>query len=96
MQSATPSALPDAIEVASRDEIEALQLQRLRWSLNHAYTNVAHYQQKFDDAGVHPDDLRSVDDSDPRVDAVRPGAVQLPADGSLIPYQDQVQVEVVG
>src|SRR5512143_3512619 len=52
----------DAIENASRDEIAALQLQRLRWSLQHAYDNVPHYKRKFDEAGVHPKDLTSLAD----------------------------------
>ncbi len=52
----------DAIEIASRDEISALQVDRLRWSLRHAYDNVPFYRQAFDTAGVHPDDLRSLDD----------------------------------
>ncbi|CAI8176918.1 MAG: phenylacetate--CoA ligase PaaK [Planktomarina sp.] len=52
----------DAIETASRDEIEALQLQRMQWSLAHAYSNVAHYKDSFDKAGVHPNDLKSVTD----------------------------------
>ncbi len=52
----------DPIEIASRDEIAALQLKRLKWSLRHAYDNVAHYRQAFDAAGVHPDDLKSLDD----------------------------------
>ena len=52
----------DPIEIASRDEIAALQLERMRWSLNHAYTNVPHYTQAFDAAGVHPDDLKSLSD----------------------------------
>lgn len=52
----------DPIETASRDEIAALQLERLRWTLNHAYTNVAHYKAAFDAAGVHPDDCRSLAD----------------------------------
>ena len=51
-----------AIETASRDEIEALQLERMHWSLTHAYTNVPHYKQSFDAAGVHPDDLKSLAD----------------------------------
>src|SRR5210317_1866582 len=51
-----------AIETASRDEIEALQLERMRWSLTHPYTNVPHYKQSFDAAGVHPDDLKSLAD----------------------------------
>ena len=51
-----------AIETASRDEIEALQLERMRWSLTHAYTNVPHYKQNFDAAAVHPSDLNSLAD----------------------------------
>jgi len=52
----------EPIESASRDEISALQLQRLKWSLKHAYDNVPHYKQKFDAAGVHPDDLKTLAD----------------------------------
>ncbi len=52
----------DPIERASRDELQALQLQRLRWSLRHAYDNVAPLRQKFDAADVHPDDLHSLAD----------------------------------
>lgn len=52
----------DPIEIASRDEITALQLERMRWSLAHAYENVAHYTAAFDAAGVHPDDLHSLSD----------------------------------
>jgi phenylacetate-CoA ligase len=52
----------DPIELASRDELAALQLERLRWSLRHAYDDVPHYRRKFDEAGVHPDDVRSLDD----------------------------------
>lgn len=52
----------EPIETASRDEIEALQLARLRWSLRHAYDNVPHYRASFDAAGIHPDDLRSLAD----------------------------------
>lgn len=63
MKDLTPDkASLDPIELASRDEISALQLTRLKWSLNHAYTNVAHYKKAFDAAGVHPDDLRSLSD----------------------------------
>lgn len=51
-----------AIENASRDEIAALQTERLKWSLRHAYDNVAHYTRKFDAAGVHPDDFRELAD----------------------------------
>jgi phenylacetate-CoA ligase len=52
----------EPIETASRDEISALQLERLRWSLRHAYDNVPHYRRKFEAHGVHPDDLRSLSD----------------------------------
>jgi phenylacetate-CoA ligase len=52
----------DPIEVASRDEIAALQRDRLRWSLRHAYDNVPHYKRAFEAAGVHPDDFRELAD----------------------------------
>ncbi|WP_323140056.1 phenylacetate--CoA ligase PaaK [Massilia phyllosphaerae] len=52
----------EPIERASRDELQALQLERLKWSLQHAYDNVPHYRRAFDEAGVHPDDLRSLGD----------------------------------
>lgn len=52
----------EPIEVASRDEISALQLERMKWSLKHAYDNVPFYKKSFDDAGVHPDDLKSLSD----------------------------------
>jgi phenylacetate-CoA ligase len=52
----------DPIERASLDELASLQLERLRWSLRHAYENVLTYRRKFDEAGVHPDDCRSLDD----------------------------------
>ena len=52
----------DPIEIASLDEIQALQLKRMKWSLAHAYNNVPFYKAKFDAAGVHPDDLHSLAD----------------------------------
>ena len=52
----------DPIEIASRDEISALQLERLKWTLRHAYDNVPMYRQRFDEAGVHPDDLKTLSD----------------------------------
>ncbi len=52
----------EPIEIAGRDEVEALQLQRLQWTVRHAYENVAHYRRAFDAAGVHPDDLRTTRD----------------------------------
>ena len=52
----------EPIEIASIDEINALQLDRLKWSVNHAYSNVAFYKNKFDEVGVHPSDLRHLED----------------------------------
>src|SRR4249919_3383072 len=52
----------EPIERASQDELRALQLRRLQWSVRHAYDNVPHYQKKFSQSGVHPDDLKSLDD----------------------------------
>lgn len=51
-----------AIEIASRDEISALQAERLRTSLAHAYQNVPHYRAKFDASGVRPEDFATLDD----------------------------------
>ncbi|MDN5863210.1 MAG: hypothetical protein L0H19_07155, partial [Salinisphaera sp.] len=50
----------EAIERASRDEIAALQLSRLKQTLARAYENVAHYRNAFDTAGVHPGDLKAL------------------------------------
>jgi phenylacetate-CoA ligase len=52
----------DPIEIASTDEIQALQLSRMKWSLKHAYDNVEFYRRSFDVAGVHPDDLKNLSD----------------------------------
>ena len=52
----------DPIETASRDELQALQLERMQWTLRHAYENVPHYRASFDAAGVHPSDLRTLSD----------------------------------
>ncbi len=52
----------DPIEIASIDEIRALQLKRMKRSTRHAYDNVAMYRQRCDDAGVHPDDLQNLSD----------------------------------
>ena len=62
LRSGASRAAVDPIEIASRDEISALQLQRLRWSLRHAYRNVPHYRKAFDAAGVRPADLRHLED----------------------------------
>lgn len=52
----------DPIETASRDEISALQLQRLQWSVRHTYDNVEPYRKKCQEKGVHPDDLKQLSD----------------------------------
>ena len=63
MKDLTPNKADlDPIEIASRDEISALQLERLKWSLSHAYNNVPMYKKRFDEAGVHPDDLKELKD----------------------------------
>ncbi|MFJ3931018.1 MULTISPECIES: phenylacetate--CoA ligase PaaK [unclassified Streptomyces] len=54
--------LLDAGERLGRDELAALQRERLRTTLRHAYENVAFYRKSFDDAGVHPEDLRTLED----------------------------------
>jgi len=51
-----------SLERASQDELRAVQLERLKWSLHHAYDNVEHYRRSFSAHGVHPDDLRSLED----------------------------------
>ncbi|MCG3757040.1 phenylacetate--CoA ligase PaaK [Amycolatopsis sp. Poz14] len=53
---------PTLAENVSADELAALQLERLQWTLRHAYENVPLYRKKFDDAGVHPDDCRELGD----------------------------------
>ena len=52
----------EPIEIASIDEIKALQLNRLKWSVNHAYNNVAFYKNKYDEIGIHPSDLKHLED----------------------------------
>lgn len=57
-----PVSDEDSALNCSRDELEAMQLQRLKWSLHHAYDNVPLYRRKFDEFGIHPDDLRELED----------------------------------
>ena len=52
----------EPIERASRDEVQNLQLERLKWSLQHAYHNVPHYRRVFDQAKVHPSHLKQLCD----------------------------------
>jgi phenylacetate-CoA ligase len=59
---APPPDLLDPAERMSLDELQATQLQRLRWTLRHAYDNVPHYRRTFDAADVHPDDCRELAD----------------------------------
>jgi len=57
------TSLPlEPIEKASVDELRALQLKRLKATLAHAYANSPVYRRKFDEAGVHPEDCRSLED----------------------------------
>jgi len=58
----SPPGELEPIETASVDELRALQLERLRWSLRHAYDNVPYYRKMFDVAAVHPDDLADLAD----------------------------------
>jgi phenylacetate-CoA ligase len=62
MQDKNYEPLLDEGEKLSRDELAALQLDRLQWSLRHAYENSSHYRDAFKAAGVHPDDLTSLGD----------------------------------
>ncbi len=59
---APPRDALDRIELASRDEIAALQLERLQWTLTRSYDRVPHFRAKCEAAGVHPTDCRTLDD----------------------------------
>jgi phenylacetate-CoA ligase len=52
----------EPIETASQDQLAAVQLERLQWTLRHAYQNVPTYRKKFDEAGVRPEDCRTLED----------------------------------
>ncbi len=52
----------DALEQASTDELRHVQLERLKWSVHHAYEHVAHYRRSFDEHGVHPQDIKTLED----------------------------------
>ena len=52
----------ESLERASTDELRHAQLQRMRWSVRHAYEHVEHYRRGFEAQGVHPDDLRTIED----------------------------------
>src|SRR3954453_23800457 len=76
-----PSTL-EPIETASRDELEALQLERLQSTLRHAYEHVPHYRHSFDAAGVHPDGSRAP----AALAAPPPDACRPPADLAKSPF----------
>lgn len=64
-QTSSRDSLPNPLdpeETMSRDQIEAIQLERLKETLHHAYTNVPYYKEKYDAAGVHPEDLKELSD----------------------------------
>src|ERR1700758_3515661 len=60
-QKAKPGQL-ESIEHASQDELQALQLKRLKWSLQHAYDRVRHYRERFSALGLHPSNLKTLED----------------------------------
>src|SRR6201988_2701361 len=63
MSPQTRNAAPlETIERASQDELRALQLTRLKWSLQHAYDRVRHYRERFSALGLHPSNLRTLED----------------------------------
>ncbi len=62
MTTSPNEAILEPIERASCDEVQALQLQRLQWSVRHTYDNVAPFRAKCDAKGVHPDDLKQLSD----------------------------------
>lgn len=63
MQDFTPREQDlDPIEIASREEIEALQFHRMRRSLKHAFENSPFYRKRFIEHDVHPDDLKTLAD----------------------------------
>jgi phenylacetate-CoA ligase len=62
MTTSPNEAILEPIERASRDEVQALQLQRLQWSVRRTYDNVAPFRAKCDAKGVHPDDLKQLSD----------------------------------
>ena len=60
--SAPPADLLDDAEKLPIEQLRQLQLERLQWSLRHAYDNVPHYTRSFDAAGVHPSDCQTLED----------------------------------
>ena len=58
----TRAEIGTEIELHSASALAQLQLQRLQWTVRHAYENVPTYRRKFDEHGVHPDEIRTLDD----------------------------------
>ena len=52
----------EEIECMPRAELEALQVERLRWAVKHAYENVPLYKQRFDEAGLDPYSIESLEE----------------------------------
>ena len=74
----------DPIERASRDEVRALQRERLAWTLRHAYENVPHYRRAFDEAlGDRANLTRFADASAPLIEALSTAVVDLGARSHL-------------
>lgn len=61
-QSGTEAPTLHEVERFSRKKLEKLQLERLQWTVRHAYENVPYYREKFDAAGVGPDDVQELSD----------------------------------
>jgi phenylacetate-CoA ligase len=57
-----PEDLREPVETVSVEQLRTLQLERLQWSVRHAYDHVPHYRHSLDEAGVHPDDISSLED----------------------------------
>ncbi len=62
VQAAQPYKFQPEQETMPRERIQALQLERLKRTLRHAYDNVPHHRRRFDEQGVHPDDLKELSD----------------------------------
>lgn len=84
----------DPIETASRDELQALQTQRLKWTLKHAYENVPMYRRKFDAAGVHPDDFRELNDLQNSLHRKQDLRDNYPFDTFAVPMEQVVRIHL--
>jgi phenylacetate-CoA ligase len=81
------------IESATTEELRSLQLERLKWSLRHAYDNVPHYRRAFDTAGVSPDDCSSLEDLSRFPFLVKEDLrLNYPYDMFAVPREDVVRI----